>query len=160
ALAVLWDVDDDKLLDLLTMEEKLTTVDSIVQQIARNYKSYFGGTYIDIKAEKVYVNTVNSSATSIITNSPSIIRNNYTDFIEFKPANNSLTILTDRFDEIYVLVKRFKPDNQDFIRVASKYHPTLIVPDKPVPHPSCSNNAKDNRILNRDLIKRKILYGE
>ncbi|CAG8826086.1 44251_t:CDS:1, partial [Gigaspora margarita] len=66
ALAKLWEVDESLLLDLLAMEEKLTIVDRTVQLLIEDYDSSFGGTHLDVKDKKVYVNTVGLTITRIL----------------------------------------------------------------------------------------------
>ncbi|CAG8775923.1 1941_t:CDS:1, partial [Racocetra persica] len=152
ALAELWDVEDSELLNFLAIEEKLTIVDRTLQLLLENYDLSFGGTYLDVKNKKVFVNTVDFSVMNSITDSPEIKKGDYINFIKFIPANNSMATLTFRFNNIFDLIKKYKPTsiqlyidmelnnvvirhleenikkNEVFIKLASQYEPTFVHP--------------------------------
>ncbi|CAG8542627.1 9326_t:CDS:1, partial [Cetraspora pellucida] len=184
ALAKLWDVEDTDLLNLLAIEEKLTIIDRTLQLLLENHDSSFGGTYINIKAKKVFVNTVDFTVMNNITDSSEIKNGDYVNFINFIPANNSMTTLKFRFNSIFNLIKQYKPisiqlyidmelnnvvirhleenikKNELFIKFASQYEPTFIRPSA-LPNSNCQNQKiSQTRISNRDLITHQILNGD
>ncbi|CAG8769381.1 23493_t:CDS:2, partial [Racocetra persica] len=57
--AKLWGVENEKVPELLDREAKLIKIDGKLQPLLNN--SYFGGTYIDVKANKININTVDQS---------------------------------------------------------------------------------------------------
>ncbi|RIB19353.1 hypothetical protein C2G38_2036109 [Gigaspora rosea] len=150
ALAELWNVNDAEILNLLAIEEQLIIVDRTLQLLLESYESSFGGTYIDVKKEKVLINTVDSSKVPIILNSPEIKLNNYSRFLDFVPAEKSFTKLKYNFIKISDLIKKYRPfqiqcyidmklnnivigytnkysdPNRKFIKSAEKYKPIFI----------------------------------
>ncbi|CAG8727416.1 30388_t:CDS:1, partial [Gigaspora margarita] len=58
ALAELWDVSDDELLNFLAIEKKLTIINKTLQLLLEDFDLSSGGTYIDVMANKVFVNIV------------------------------------------------------------------------------------------------------
>ncbi|CAG8801870.1 14307_t:CDS:1, partial [Gigaspora margarita] len=173
ALAELWDVEDIELLNILAIEEKLTIVDRTLQLLLENYDSSFGGTYLNTKDKKVYVNTIDFSVINNITDSPEIKNGDFLNFIKFIPTHNSMATLTFRFNNIFDLIKKYRPisiqlyidmelnnvvirhlkeninKNQVFIKFASQYEPTFIQPSAS-PNPRCKKQISETQILNRN----------
>ncbi|RIB03805.1 hypothetical protein C2G38_2254784 [Gigaspora rosea] len=148
ALAELWNVNDAEIPNLLAIEEQLIIVDRTLQLLLESYESSFGGTYIDVKKEKVLINTIDFSKVPIILNSPEIKLNNYSRFLDFVPAERSFTKLKYNLIKISDLIKKYRPSeiqcyidmklnnvvigytnkyrNRKFIKSAEKYNPNFI----------------------------------
>ncbi|CAG8796292.1 21650_t:CDS:1, partial [Racocetra persica] len=58
-LAELWGVEIKKVPELLQREAKLIMIDGKLQPLLNDL--YFGGTYVDVKANKININTVDQS---------------------------------------------------------------------------------------------------
>ncbi|KAF0553847.1 hypothetical protein F8M41_019907 [Gigaspora margarita] len=84
-------------------------VNSILTPILDNYDSSFGRTYIDAKANKVFINTVNSSMIPIVESSPEI--KPYINLLSFQNANNSLYHLNHTFNKLIKLAHERKANN-------------------------------------------------
>ncbi|CAG8657010.1 25541_t:CDS:1, partial [Gigaspora margarita] len=185
ALAELWDVADDELLNLLAIEEKLTIIDKTLQLLLEDFDSSSGGTYIDVKANKVFVNIVDPSIIPIIKNSPEIRSSDYLNFIIFKSAKNSMATLTNHLDKIDDLIEQFRPihiqcyigmefntivirharniKNKPFLNSTLQYNPLIIVPKVSFPHPRChedNNDMSQLSILSRNYLIPEFLGGE
>ncbi|RIB20604.1 trypsin-like cysteine/serine peptidase domain-containing protein [Gigaspora rosea] len=106
-LAELWEVSVSEVPTLLTIEKNLILVDSILTPILDN--SSFGGTYISVKANKVFINTINSSMIPIIKASPKI--QPYINLLSFKNATNSTFRLNSSFNELTTLAQNLKANN-------------------------------------------------
>ncbi|CAG8750309.1 31238_t:CDS:2, partial [Racocetra persica] len=142
ALADLWEVEDKQLPNFLAIEEKLTKVDETLQSLLKDSTSSFGGTYLDVKKNKVFVNTVDITAINKIKNSPKFSQNDFLNFIEFikAPANNSMDILTSKLKKIVELIKKYRPINiQCYIDMT---HNNVVIRFK------TDNNAKNSRFIN------------
>ncbi|CAG8716808.1 21284_t:CDS:2, partial [Gigaspora margarita] len=61
ALAELWDVEDSGLLHYLSIENNLVAVDRALRKVLRGFRSSFGGTYLDVKNNTAYCNTVDET---------------------------------------------------------------------------------------------------
>ncbi|CAG8851633.1 30596_t:CDS:1, partial [Racocetra persica] len=59
ALAKFWGVTKNKVPELLNREAKLIMIDGKLQPLLND--SYFGGTYVNVKANEININTVNQS---------------------------------------------------------------------------------------------------
>ncbi|CAG8588494.1 11065_t:CDS:2, partial [Dentiscutata heterogama] len=100
-----------ELLNLLAIEEKLIIIDKTLQQLLKDHSSSFGGTYINVTKNQVFVNTVNPSVVPIIKSSSELTNNDYLNFVTFVTASNSMDILAYRIIKIYEKIKQFKPIN-------------------------------------------------
>ncbi|CAG8788535.1 16648_t:CDS:2, partial [Dentiscutata erythropus] len=185
ALAELWDVEDSELLNLLAIEGKLITIDITLQQLLKDHSSSFGGTYIDVKKNQVFVNTVNPSVVPIIKSSSAFNNNDYLNFITFVTKSNSMDILAYRIIKIYEKIKQFKPinilcyidielnnvvirhdqkTNDEFINSVREYNPIFVQFEVGLSHPRCNENNDDIRITQFSISRRdlnlKILSGE
>ncbi|CAG8821212.1 19435_t:CDS:2, partial [Gigaspora margarita] len=165
ALAELWDVEDNELLDFFAIEKKLITIDKILQPLIKEHILSFGGTYINVKKKQVFVNTVDPSVVPIITNSSELMHTDYLNFITFVTANNSLVTLADRFLKIYGLIKQFRPkniecyidmefnnivirhsqkkNNSEFLNSTRVYNPIFIQPSVNFSHPRCKEGFNE-----------------
>ncbi|RIB07136.1 hypothetical protein C2G38_2114572 [Gigaspora rosea] len=184
ALAELWDVEDSDLLHYLGIENNLVAVDTALRKVLRGFRSSFGGTYLDVKNNTVYCNTVDETKVPIVKSSPLLTQHGYVDFITFKPApaNNSVSTLRSRFKGLGQLIDVFTPnnirvyidhklndvvirhdskddeENEDFLEHASEFNPTLIVPNVTHPHPRCNNSSQAP--LSKRVIVDRILDGD
>ncbi|KAF0553921.1 hypothetical protein F8M41_019764 [Gigaspora margarita] len=100
-LAMLWRVKDADLLMYLTREKNLKNLDRTISKFLDD--SYYGGAWIDVKANKLTINTVNFSDVSHIISLPEI--HPYRDLLTFLPASNSLYQLSFVFEQIIQLAK-------------------------------------------------------
>ncbi|CAG8685466.1 15131_t:CDS:2, partial [Racocetra persica] len=108
-LAILWEVEDKKVLELLNVEKKLIMVDGILQPLLDKFSSSFGGSYIDVFKEKVFINTLDFSKTKNIESTSEI--KPYKNLLEFKPASNSLVELRSKFQTICKIAEQNLPKN-------------------------------------------------
>ncbi|CAG8546779.1 9671_t:CDS:1, partial [Racocetra persica] len=102
-LAKLWGVENKKVPELLEREAKLIMIDGKLQQLLKN--SYFGGTYIDVKANKININTVDQSKVKEVKNS--LQMKEYKNYLRFKKAINSLSQLKSTYVKIDKLIRKF-----------------------------------------------------
>ncbi|CAG8854648.1 18410_t:CDS:1, partial [Gigaspora margarita] len=118
--------------------------DTALREVLRGFSSSFGGTYLDVKNNTVYCNTVDETKVPIVKSSPLLTRRGYVDFI---------STLRSRFKGLGQLIKLYKPfdihvyidhklnnvvmlhdpnddkENEDFLERANEFNPTLIVPN-------------------------------
>ncbi|RIB11395.1 hypothetical protein C2G38_111333 [Gigaspora rosea] len=121
-LASLWGINDAEVQRYIIIEKNLVLIDKIVKPFLND--SSFGGTWIDVKLNKVFINTVNQSQVPIIKSLPEL--KNYLNFLEFQPANNSLEYLKFSFNQIIsILVPQRKPHNV-FIGIKPKDNNVVI----------------------------------
>ncbi|RIB28177.1 hypothetical protein C2G38_2158610 [Gigaspora rosea] len=177
-LAALWDIDDDddEILSFIKYEQYLTLVDRTLKPLLDD--TSFGGSYIDMKKNCVYVNTIDQSKIPEIKSRPEI--KDYLNSINFIQADKSLDYLKNSFNEITNLAKQAldelsgiifcinpkvnnvavyihndTPPAQKFVRAISRYDPYIVI--------SHSLSTKRD-LVKRDLVKRdisiKILSGE
>ncbi|RIB26109.1 hypothetical protein C2G38_2240956 [Gigaspora rosea] len=104
-LARLWNVPNEEVPKLLDLEKILISIDSKLQPLLNG--SYFGGTYIDIKAGKINVNTVDQSKVNEIRNK----MKNDQAFLNFIAANNTLSQLNSTFNQTFILAQQFNITN-------------------------------------------------
>ncbi|CAG8598626.1 31093_t:CDS:2 [Gigaspora margarita] len=104
-LARLWNVSNEEVPTLLNLEKFLISVDSILQPLLNG--SYFGGTYVDIKAGRINVNTVDPSKVDEIRKK----MKNYQDYLNFIAANNTLSQLNSIFNQAFILAQQLNTTN-------------------------------------------------
>ncbi|KAF0558235.1 S1 family peptidase [Gigaspora margarita] len=143
-LASLWGINDTEIPRYLNIEKNLTLLDKIVKPFLND--SSFGGTWIDVKLNKVFINTVNLSQVPIIKSLPEL--KTYLDFLEFQPANNSLEYLKYSFNQIIsILVSEYKPHNI-FISIKPKDNNVVI-----------ALGLDENDEINQKFINATLHYG-
>ncbi|CAG8615234.1 7861_t:CDS:1 [Cetraspora pellucida] len=104
-LAILWEVDDNKVPELLNIEKQLIMVDGILQPLLDS--SSFGGSYIDVMKNKLFINTLDFSKAKYISSLRGVKQ--YNNLIEFKNASNSLVELRSKFQKIRDLAQQNLP---------------------------------------------------
>ncbi|CAG8719128.1 19388_t:CDS:2, partial [Racocetra persica] len=102
-LAKLWGVENKKVPELLDREAKLIRIDGKLQPLLNNL--YFEGTYVDVKANKININTVDQSKVEKVRNSSQMKK--YKKYLKFKKATNSLSQLKSTFVQIIKLAQKF-----------------------------------------------------
>ncbi|RIB05197.1 hypothetical protein C2G38_2047802 [Gigaspora rosea] len=103
-LAELWDIEDSEIPNFLETEKYLSLVDRTLKPLLDDIN--FGETYVYLKENKVYVHTVNMSKIPEIISKPEI--RNYSNSIDFIPANKSLDNLKYSFNEIIRITNQSK----------------------------------------------------
>ncbi|KAF0455707.1 S1 family peptidase [Gigaspora margarita] len=104
-LAWLWNVSNEEVPRLLDLEKILISVDSKLQPLLNG--SYFGGTYLDIKAIKINVNTVDQSKVDEIKKK----KESDQDYLNFIAVNNTLSQLTSTFNQTFILAQQLNITN-------------------------------------------------
>ncbi|RIB10990.1 hypothetical protein C2G38_2262678 [Gigaspora rosea] len=174
-LAKLWGVSVNEVPNLLDIESNLTMVDSLLTPILDG--SCFGGTYIDVKANKIFINTVNSSMIPIVESSPKI--KPYINLLSFQSATNSSYHLNYTLYNLTVLAQELKANNviiiinpkfnnvviylnheddktnKNFIDVAAKFYPIMNYSSKSF----TNSNILEFKIEKRN-IQDKVLDGD
>ncbi|RIB22834.1 hypothetical protein C2G38_2033273 [Gigaspora rosea] len=180
ALARLWGVNDDALPTMLETERNLKKVDGILNRVINN--SDFGGTWIDVKANKVFINTLSTANVSYITSLPGV--HPYVDLLNFTIIDNSTDKLSDSFEQIIKLAKKYiavdvylyvdislnniviyleqsksDPKNSEFINATDQYYPILIYQP---PDPPTTKQQSTMKLYNNDKrqIDKVLLCGE
>ncbi|CAG8622766.1 34981_t:CDS:2, partial [Racocetra persica] len=97
-------VQDDDLPRLLNIEKSPRMVGGIVRKHLDN--SDFGGSWIDVKKDKIFINAVDPSKSEEIKSIPEI--KPYVRFLEIEIAPNSLANLSSSFEQIIQLAKNKK----------------------------------------------------
>ncbi|RIB22803.1 hypothetical protein C2G38_2033294 [Gigaspora rosea] len=175
-LAKLWEVDDTEVPNLLERERTLIAIDKNLSSILEqdDFISSFGGTYIDIFENHIVVNTVDSSKVDDLLALPQIKPNE--DFLSFKEANNSMSLLKSNFEQILHQADLIRPplvviytdmvDNNNVIYVPNITSYTEFLdatkPFDPIVieiNPSASQNLAQSR-RNINLIEVKVLGGD
>ncbi|CAG8839957.1 22853_t:CDS:1, partial [Cetraspora pellucida] len=72
-------------------------------------ESSFGGSYIDIKANKININIVDSSKENDIMSNP--VMEEYLNLLSFKKVSNSLDKLNTALNELHNMAKRYNATN-------------------------------------------------
>ncbi|CAG8837401.1 3506_t:CDS:1, partial [Racocetra persica] len=106
-LAKFWRVSNSRLPELLNTEKKLILIDSKLQPLLNDL--YFGGTYVDVKANKIDVNTVDQSKVKEVKNSSQMKK--YKGYLNFINATKSLNQLNSTFGQIVRLSQKFNITN-------------------------------------------------
>ncbi|RIB22130.1 trypsin-like cysteine/serine peptidase domain-containing protein, partial [Gigaspora rosea] len=106
-LAKLWNIENDEIPKYLSIEKKLTMVDGILKPLLDD--DNFGGTYIDVIHNMIFVSTLNFTKAEQIKNRTEIRQ--YTNLLNFTRAHNSTTRLNSRFQDINNLAKSYMPES-------------------------------------------------
>lgn len=104
-LAKLWNIENDEILQYLSIEKYLSMVDGILKPLLDD--DDFGGTYIDVIQNKIFVNTLNFTKAEQIKNLTEIRQ--YINLLNFTRASNSTAKLSSRFQDIYDLAESIMP---------------------------------------------------
>ncbi|CAG8757761.1 6548_t:CDS:1, partial [Cetraspora pellucida] len=177
-LAKLWQVQDNEIPKLLRIEKNLIQVDEILKPLLD--EESFGGTYIDVKTNRVAINTLNFTKADNIT---SIMRK-HINFLSFENVNHSLTTLRHTFNRISELAQSIRPrsissfieiklnkvviilshkddnHNKEFLRAIEVYSDTLNLQYAGDQNPSNPPPMNLQRISGRDNVLPQILSGE
>ncbi|CAG8695167.1 15044_t:CDS:1, partial [Dentiscutata erythropus] len=104
-LASFWGVPTKQIPELLNREKNLIIIDSKLQLLLDN--SSFGGTYIDVIADQININTVDPSKIDGVKNS----LKQFQTHLNFIRVNNSLSQLNFNFNQIVKLSQNFSLTN-------------------------------------------------
>ncbi|RIB24568.1 hypothetical protein C2G38_2168216 [Gigaspora rosea] len=151
-LAKLWGINDTEVLEWLDAEKYLIMIDGILNLILKqdNFISGFGGTYIDIFANWLVVNTVDDSKIGELLALTQI--NPYKESLHFEIVTNSMNKLNDYFRTIKLIADNYKPrgaliypdmgfnniviyffdshiNNTEFINAVEPFNPKIIYAD-------------------------------
>ncbi|RIA99989.1 hypothetical protein C2G38_1399120 [Gigaspora rosea] len=176
-LAKYWGVPVEKVPELLAIEQNLIMVDGILKP--RLDTSSFGGTYINAKENKVFINTLNSSMIPIVKSFPEI--KPYIDLLSFLNATKSSYQLNTTFNELTILAQKLnaynveiginpkfnniviylnhKDDkvNKNFIDSAAKFNPIMQYSET---YPTDSTPLESNIEKRKRLIEYRLLDGD
>ncbi|CAG8788685.1 42619_t:CDS:1, partial [Gigaspora margarita] len=104
-LAKLWNVTDNEVIKLLELERNLTMVDVFLQPILEEYNTSFGGSYINVLMNCIFVYTVDFTKISIIESR----MKPYFHLFNFTNATNSLVALRNSFNGVSEQAQKLKP---------------------------------------------------
>ncbi|RIB13664.1 hypothetical protein C2G38_1716375 [Gigaspora rosea] len=104
-LAKLWNIENDEIPQYLSIEKNLSMVDGILKPLLDD--DNFGGTYIDVIQNMIFVNTLNFTKVEQIKNLTEIRQ--YINLLNFIRASNSTAKLSSRFQDIYNLANSLMP---------------------------------------------------
>ncbi|KAF0537297.1 S1 family peptidase [Gigaspora margarita] len=104
-LAKLWNIKNDEILKYLSIEKNLSIVDNILKPLLDD--DNFGGTYINVIQNMIFINTLNFTKAEEIKTSIEIRQ--YISLLNFIRADNSTAKLSSRFQDIDNLAKSYKP---------------------------------------------------
>ncbi|KAF0537296.1 S1 family peptidase [Gigaspora margarita] len=104
-LAKLWNIKNDEILKYLSIEKNLSIVDNILKSLLDD--DNFGGTYINVIQNMIFINTLNFTKAEEIKNSTEIRQ--YINLLNFTRAHNSTVKLSSRFQDIDKLAKSYIP---------------------------------------------------
>src|SRR5260364_110596 len=94
-LAKYWNVKESDAFKLLAIEKNLTIANNRLIPLLNSYNESFGGLYIDVKANLVYINTIDFSKVPSITSSSKI--QPFINLLNFKHADYSMNQLVSSF---------------------------------------------------------------
>ncbi|RIB15461.1 hypothetical protein C2G38_2192311 [Gigaspora rosea] len=104
-LAKLWNIENDEIPKYLSIEKNLSIVDEILKPLLDD--DNFGGTYINVIQNMIFINTLNFTKAEEIKNNTEIRQ--YINLLNFTIANNSTAKLSSRFQDIDNLAKSYIP---------------------------------------------------
>ncbi|CAG8514251.1 13775_t:CDS:2 [Cetraspora pellucida] len=107
ALSKLWNVTVIEVPNLLNIEKNLCTVDGLLKPFLEQNEESFGGTYINVKRNKIIIMIVDETKKDIILNSPDI--QPHIELLIFQPALNSLSSLKNSSLQIVANSRRHRP---------------------------------------------------
>ncbi|CAG8745878.1 25626_t:CDS:1, partial [Gigaspora margarita] len=167
-LAKLWNVTDNEVITLLELERNLTMVDGLLQPILEEYNTSFGGSYINVLMNCIFVYTVDPTKIDIIKSR----MEPYFHFFNFTNATNSLVALRNAFDGVSEQAQKLKPlmvfccidiefnnvglflykyynnSNREFLDAIQEYNVTLHYLNKS--HP-IQSDADEYNIIAKDI---------
>ncbi|RIB05131.1 hypothetical protein C2G38_623995 [Gigaspora rosea] len=108
-LAEHWNVSLNDVPNLLTIEGILTNATIILTPLLYKYNDSFGGFYINVKANSLFINTIDFSKVSEIKSSP--VLQEFIHLLNFKPANYSTYQLESIFNSLSELTDSTNPVN-------------------------------------------------
>ncbi|CAG8830941.1 17068_t:CDS:1, partial [Racocetra persica] len=179
-LAKLWGVENKKVPELLDREAKLIMIDGKLQPLLNNL--YFGGTYVDVKTNKININTVDLSKIEEVRNSSQI--KEYKKYLRFKKATNSWSQLNSTFVQIDKLIQKFNiinsiisiepevnnvviylkdkndPKNKEFIKSVKIFKPNIVYLSKKEKRKVVLNSFESSTLLEKRQINTIILGGD
>ncbi|CAG8665844.1 12653_t:CDS:1 [Cetraspora pellucida] len=109
ALSKLWNVPKIEVPNLLNIEKNLCMVDGLLKPFLEQNEESFGGTYINVKRNKIIIKIVDETKKDIILNSSDI--QPHRELLIFEPALNSLSSLKNSSLEIVANSRRHRPNN-------------------------------------------------
>ncbi|CAG8634259.1 22297_t:CDS:1, partial [Racocetra persica] len=119
-LAKLWNVEEKEVPKLFAREE--TLIKGNLQLIPLLDESIYGGSYINLKANKIIINTIDPSKKGIITNNKTI--KPYLNFLSFVQVNNSLAKLNNTYEKLIRLARHYKVKD---VMISNEYKKNNIV---------------------------------
>ncbi|RIB21443.1 hypothetical protein C2G38_2243954 [Gigaspora rosea] len=161
-IAQLLKVPESKVPKLLSQEKTLIKGNNILTPLLTQNEKIFGGSYIDIIANKINIATTDLSKNGIITNNPAM--KPYLDLLSFIKVKNSLYNLNSTFEDLATLAKKDKANNtllsidyklnnivinlrhvddgqnKKFIADAAKLNPIIIYNKPKIPEIELMNN--------------------
>ncbi|KAF0516101.1 S1 family peptidase [Gigaspora margarita] len=102
-------------------------------------ESIYGGTYIDLVANKIFINTIDISKNGSIINNP--VMKPYLNLLSFVEVNNSLSKLNEIFNQVNILVNNFDVVNV-IISNQYKVNNIVIYLDQPELYQAFINSTK------------------
>ncbi|CAG8503117.1 21267_t:CDS:2 [Cetraspora pellucida] len=109
ALSKLWNVPESEVPNLLNIEKNLCMVDELLKPFLEQNEESFGGTYINVKRNKIIIMIVDETKKDIILNSPNI--QPHRELLIFEPVQNSLSSLQNTSRQIIGKSRRHRPIN-------------------------------------------------
>ncbi|CAG8745419.1 8738_t:CDS:1 [Racocetra persica] len=178
-LAKLWGVKNEKVPELLNREAKLIMIDGKLQPLLNN--SYFGGTYIDVKVNKININTVDQSKVKEVKNS--LQMKEYKNYLRFKKAINSLSQLKSTFVKIVKLAQKYNinskigiepeannvviylkdkndPKNKEFIKNVKFFKPKIVYSSKKKKGKMVLNSFNSSTLVEKRQINQIVFGGD
>ncbi|RIB23753.1 hypothetical protein C2G38_2288354 [Gigaspora rosea] len=122
-LADYWNVPLDDVPKLLTIERILSNTTGIVTPLLYQFNDSFGGTYIDVKKNLVFINTIDFSKEPIIRSSPKL--KDFEHLLKFIPANYSTHQLESSFNNLSESLNRTNPVN--IIMSISSFYNRIVI---------------------------------
>ncbi|RIB04022.1 hypothetical protein C2G38_718524 [Gigaspora rosea] len=122
-LAEYWNVPLNDVPKLLIIERILSNTTRILTPLLHQYNESFGGSYIDVKKNLVFINTIDFSKEQIIRSSP--ILKNFENLLKFIPANYSTHQLESSFNSLGELINRTDPVN--IIMGISSFYNRIVI---------------------------------
>ncbi|CAG8470963.1 13405_t:CDS:1 [Cetraspora pellucida] len=107
ALSKLWNVTESDVPYLLNIEKNLCMVDVLLKPYLEQNGESFGGTYINVKMNKIIIRIVDETKKDIILNSSDI--QPHRELLIFVPALNSLPSLKNSLREIIAKSRTHRP---------------------------------------------------
>ncbi|RIB16868.1 hypothetical protein C2G38_2246763 [Gigaspora rosea] len=110
-LARLWNINNDEIPKYLSIEKNLSIVDVTLKQFLD--ENNFGGTYVDVLQNMIFVYTLNFTRAEEIKKLPEI--NPYVNILNFTGVSNSTFIMNRRFGDVSFIASIHKPFCMSYI---------------------------------------------